>query len=109
MIKAEQMKLSYVNSEALVALKFFCKLKWCSTIFQPDATLMHRFRGGNSHQKLEISNTNTQMTSKTEVKIVKMSDDPPLMSGKLCISHDTSFQLNQNWTVRPKISLYIAE
>ena len=39
-------------------------------------------RGESSHQTLEIYNTNSQTTINTRTKIVKISDNPPLVNGK---------------------------
>ena len=42
----------------------------------------------------EVSDTSTQIAGSTETKIVKMSDNPPLVSAKLLILPRTSFPLS---------------
>ena len=46
------------------------------------------FKAGNSRQTSELYDTNTQIADNTETKILKMSDHPPLVGGKLFISPD---------------------
>ena len=56
-----------------------------------------------------MSDINTQNAGDTETKIVKISNDSPLVNGKLFVSPGTSPQQSQNWTVRPTISSCSAE
>ena len=48
-------------------------------------------RGVNSHRTSGISDTNMQTDGTTEMKIVKISSNPPLVNGKLLVSPGTSF------------------
>ena len=92
------------------------KIRFLNSVHAPKKLLQERqftrtpsSRGGNSRRTSEMSDTTTQTASTTETKIDEMSDDPLLMNRKHFLSPVTSFQLSQNWAVRPTISSSSAE
>ena len=92
----EKVNISYVLPSIISARNVLCTMSFCIT--------EGIFGDGNSDRTSELSDNNAQTSAGTETKIVKVSDDPPLVNGQNGEYITTSLR-NVHELIRPTMKL----